>query len=238
MWKALYVRLNRSSPLLGSILQRIVIGKRFLRKRIKGKNNRFLASRAMLKNITVKIDGADNLIEIAEDARLNGVTFHIRGSGHRVRIGAGCRFNRGGTIWMDDQNCCLQIGPGTTFEDVHIAVLEPNSRVVIGDDCMFAYDIDIRTSDSHPIFAIGTGERINLARDIRIADHVWVAAHAVILKGVEIGYGAIVSTGAIVTRPVGPNTIAAGNPATVIKEGVTWGRDWTVTSPPDRPQDI
>jgi acetyltransferase-like isoleucine patch superfamily enzyme len=58
-----------------------------------------------------------------------------------------------------------------------------------------------------------------------IGDHVWIAAHAIVLKGVEIGRDSIVAAGAVVTRSCGPGVILAGNPAAIIKEGVTWRRE-------------
>jgi acetyltransferase-like isoleucine patch superfamily enzyme len=50
-----------------------------------------------------------------------------------------------------------------------------------------------------------------------IADDVWVGARAVILRGVEIGRGAVIGAGALVTKSVPPYAIVAGNPARVIR---------------------
>lgn len=55
--------------------------------------------------------------------------------------------------------------------------------------------------------------------NLKIGDHVTIGAHAIILPGVsEIGEGAIIQAGAIVNRPVPPNVIVAGNPATVVRK--------------------
>ena len=70
------------------------------------------------------------------------------------------------------------------IENAHITVTEPNFKVKIGEDCMFAYDIDIRTGDSHSIIDKNSGKRINYAQDISIGNHVWLASHCRILKGV------------------------------------------------------
>ncbi len=107
---------------------------------------------------------------------------------------------------------------------MHLAATEKYSKVVIGDDCMLAYDIDIRTGDSHAIFD-EFGNRINKAQDVIVGDHVWVAAHSIILKGTTIGTGSIVATGAVVPGRVYPaNCILAGNPATPVKPGIRWSR--------------
>ena len=53
---------------------------------------------------------------------------------------------------------------------------------------------------------------------IVIGDDVWIGARAIILPGVHIGRGAIVSAGAVVTDDVPEYAIVAGNPARVIKQ--------------------
>jgi len=52
---------------------------------------------------------------------------------------------------------------------------------------------------------------------VEIEDDVWIGAHAIILRGICIGRGSIVSAGAIVTRNVPPYSIVGGVPAKVIK---------------------
>jgi acetyltransferase-like isoleucine patch superfamily enzyme len=50
---------------------------------------------------------------------------------------------------------------------------------------------------------------------IRVGSDVWIGAHAVIME--DVGDGAIVGAGAVVTKPVEPYTIVAGNPAREIE---------------------
>jgi acetyltransferase-like isoleucine patch superfamily enzyme len=127
-------------------------------------------------------------------------------------------------LWFEDREGVLQVGSGTTMVEVHIAVTE-NSKVIIGEDCMFANDIDIRTGDSHSVIDTQTGERLNFAGDVIISRHVWIAPHTVILKGVAIGENSIIATGAVVTKSCEPGVIMGGNPAKVIKTGVSWKRE-------------
>jgi acetyltransferase-like isoleucine patch superfamily enzyme len=51
----------------------------------------------------------------------------------------------------------------------------------------------------------------------RIGNDVWIGANVVVLKGVEIGDGAIIGAGAVVTKNIPPYAIAVGNPAKVKK---------------------
>jgi acetyltransferase-like isoleucine patch superfamily enzyme len=43
-----------------------------------------------------------------------------------------------------------------------------------------------------------------------------IAAGAVILPSLEIGEGAVVAAGSVVTRPVAPHSLVMGNPARVV----------------------
>lgn len=53
--------------------------------------------------------------------------------------------------------------------------------------------------------------------DTVIEDGAWIGMRAIILPGIRIGEGAIVATGAVVTKDVEPYAIVAGNPAKVVK---------------------
>ena len=50
-----------------------------------------------------------------------------------------------------------------------------------------------------------------------LGSDVWVGANAVILKGINVGDGAIIGASAVVTKDVPPYAIVVGNPAKIIK---------------------
>ena len=51
-----------------------------------------------------------------------------------------------------------------------------------------------------------------------IGNDVWIGSNAIILQGVNVGDGAVVAAGAVVTKDVPPYAIVAGVPAKVIKK--------------------
>lgn len=55
------------------------------------------------------------------------------------------------------------------------------------------------------------------ARRVVIGNDVWIGRSAIVLPGVEIGHGAVVGAGAVVTKPVAPYAVVAGNPARLIR---------------------
>src|SRR5205823_2989887 len=53
---------------------------------------------------------------------------------------------------------------------------------------------------------------------IVIEDECWIGANAVITAGVTIGKHSVVAGGSVVTKDVPPYSVAAGNPARMIKQ--------------------
>jgi acetyltransferase-like isoleucine patch superfamily enzyme len=204
----------------------LILGeRRGIRQSIQGKGNTFQAEGASFSNLELDIVGDNNSILIGAGSRFNNVRFHVRGSGHRIEFGPNCKVSRGGLFWFEDEGCTLQVGRNTSMVEVTIAVTEPGSKATIGEDCMFANNIDIRTGDSHSIVDPVSGKRLNHAADVAIGDHVWIAPHVVILKGVHIGENSVVATGAVVTKSGGSGVILGGNPAVEIKSGISWKRE-------------
>lgn len=70
----------------------------------------------------------------------------------------------------------------------------------------------------HPIDPEIRATGIEKGIDIIIEDDVWIGGNATILPGIIIGKGAIIGAGSVVTKNIPKMTIAAGNPAKVIRE--------------------
>ena len=85
-------------------------------------------------------------------------------------------------------------------------------RVEIGDDFVSAPGSMILAHDASLFVHIGK-HRIEKTT---IGNKVFLGAYAVVLPGVTIGDGAIIGSGAIVTKDVKPYTVVAGNPARFI----------------------
>lgn len=52
---------------------------------------------------------------------------------------------------------------------------------------------------------------------VKIGSDVWIATNVTILRGVEIGDGAVIAAGSVVTKSVPPYAVVGGNPAKFIK---------------------
>jgi acetyltransferase-like isoleucine patch superfamily enzyme len=103
----------------------------------------------------------------------------------------------------------VSIGGGVTF--LIAKSISIGNRVLIGNNCSF-YD-----NDAHPINVQRRKQREPIEEEsiksIIIEDDAWIGFNSIILKGVTIGKGSIVSAGSVVRKSVPPFTIVAGNPA-------------------------
>ena len=110
----------------------------------------------------------------------------------------GKNINVGKNVFINS-GCRFQDQGGITIGD----------GALIGHNAVLAtlnHDIDPRKrSTMHPA-------------PITIGKDVWIGANATVVPGVDIGDGAIIAAGAVVTQNVPPNVIAGGVPAKVLKK--------------------
>lgn len=138
----------------------------------------------------------------------------------QMNIAGECEIKEGIRIWSNIyptrltvfKGGKLVIGKNTFVNGVRIAA---KSTIVIGDNCTLAPEVIIMDSDFHDI---SNHDEEGEAKPIIIENNVWIATRCVILKGVTIGEGAVVATGAVVTKDVPPYSIVGGVPAKFIKQ--------------------
>ena len=104
----------------------------------------------------------------------------------------------------------VHIGPKVTIDDVY-----PNF-VFIEDGVSLAGQIFILTHNKPLEYHKHLSEAF--LGPVIIKKNAWIAIGVIILPGVTIGEGAIVASGAVVTRDVPPNTMVGGVPARILKE--------------------
>lgn len=171
----------------------------------------------------IRINGDNNIIYIGKKCHATNFSLEVSSSFNRIYIGNNVRISGKIIIKIHNGNK-LVIGNRTSVGGANFIIGEGTS-IYIGKDCMLAWGIELRTTDSHAIFDLNSHKRINPAKSIFIGDHVWVAAKATLLGGSHIARGSIVGYGSIVTKNFSEkNIIVAGNPASIRKENVYWDR--------------
>lgn len=165
---------------------------------VKGDGNEIYVSNSMLTDSSIVVTGKNNRVEILEGTELNNVRIIVRGT-----------------------NCLVHIGKNTTFGGARLINVGRANQLVIGESCLFSDQIEVWASDTHAIYN-ESGEWINPEKSIHISNKVWVGSQVTILKGVNIGEGAIIGMRALVTKNVEKRTLVAGSPASVLRRDVEW----------------
>ena len=85
-------------------------------------------------------------------------------------------------------------------------------KLIIGNNVDIAREVNIWTleHDPHDDFHKAIGG------NVIIEDYVWIASRATILPNVRIGKGAVIASGAVVTKDVPEMSIVGGVPAKII----------------------
>ena len=91
-------------------------------------------------------------------------------------------------------------------------VLDGRGGLKIGENVDIAQETNIWTEQhdyNSPTYK-------SVCKEVIIEDYVWLASRVTVLPGVHIGRGAVVASGAVVTKDVPPLAIFAGIPAKII----------------------
>ncbi len=110
----------------------------------------------------------------------------------------------------------VEIGDGVGISG---ATLVAMTRIGVGSRTLIGAEAMILDSDFHPLDS--AQRRIHetagaKSAAVQIGKEVFIGARAIILKGVNIGDGAVIAAGAVVSRDVAAGDIVAGNPARVV----------------------
>ena len=189
---------------------------------INGKDNVVDTMYGIKVRSRVQISGTGNIVIIENGAVLMNSLVKIQGNNNVVILHSWSHVS-GAELWIEDNDCRLEIGTYTFVgHHSHLACTENGRSLIVGNDGMISSYVQIRTGDSHSLFD-SDKTRINQALDVKIGNHVWIGEGAKVLKGVTLQDNTVVATGAIVTKSVPEKgVLLAGCPAKVIKENISW----------------
>ena len=151
----------------------------------------------------------------------------IYGNNNKVHIDESSKFTGGiyiGTPDCHTDNCTVYIGKNTTANGAYIRLMEDESQVKIGDDCMLSGNIEIACSDTHSIIDLDKN-LLNVGKFINIGNRVWICRDARLCKNISISDNCVIGMGSIVTKSFSEsNCIIAGLPARIVKRNIDWSR--------------
>lgn len=128
--------------------------------------------------------------------------------------------NNGRCRFKVENGAMLTIGDNVGMSAVTISCQE---NIIIKDNVTLGVGVHIYDTDFH---SLNPKHRSNFISDtnnkktkqVIIQNNVFVGAHCVILKGVNIGENSVIGAGSIVSKSIPANVIAAGNPCKIVKE--------------------
>lgn len=144
---------------------------------------------------------------ICPHSRIDVMPFNNFTLGHNSTIEDFCTVNNGvGDVIIGDRT---RIGMSNVL-------IGP---VSIGNDVMLAQNIVVSgLNHGYEDIHIVPHKQPVIRKKITIEDEVWIGANSVILAGVTIGKHSVIAAGSIVSKDVPAYSVAAGNPAKVIKQ--------------------
>lgn len=161
-------------------------------------------------SVEITIQQSKSIVYIGNDCNLREVDIRTQALGSCVLIGKNVS-TAGKNKWYTGPF------PGSSY-----------SSIIIGDDCLFSYDITVRASDGHPVMTFDFTTQLNAPKYYTIIEpYVWVGQDVNILKSVRIGACSIVGSSAVVTKSTPKFSRVFGVPAKFEPLEGIWLKDRT-----------
>ncbi|CAD7767296.1 MAG: 2,3,4,5-tetrahydropyridine-2,6-dicarboxylate N-acetyltransferase [Candidatus Argoarchaeum ethanivorans] len=164
-------------------------------------------------------------VKIGEGAKFYGLPLIRKHPSGSVDIGTNCSFRS--SQWSNSiglnrkcyinasKNAEIVIGRDCGFSGTVIAATK---SIIIGDRVLCGANVTISDTDRHSVNSLERFQKEPpAAKPVFIGDDVWLGMNVVVLKGVTIGNGTVVSANSVVTHTLPENVIAGGHPAVVLK---------------------
>jgi len=175
----------------------------------------------------ITVTGSNNKIKLGQALNYNNLILNLKGNNKTIAIEeTGKNINGLKIVSIRGDNQIVTIGKNFSCGGLEIQMNDGDEALAIGNDCLFSWGLKMRTSDGHSIIDLETGQAINSPKNIEIGSHVWIGEDVKVLKGGKVPNNTVVGSFSVITKPFSEeNTILAGTPAKIVKEGINWDRE-------------
>lgn len=95
------------------------------------------------------------------------------------------------------------------------------TKISIGDDNMYGWNISFNTTDGHHVYENGIQKPME--GDIVIGNHVWIASYCHVSKNTYVANDCVVAQNSLVGKRFDtPKCLIGGMPAKILKDNFTW----------------
>lgn len=195
----------------------------------------------------IDINGENNIVKIKYESvekfkAIKGLKIAIYGKNNKVNLGkivypGGANMTLPGLslcigLPVDDtlvpgtprdaNNCEVNIGDNTIICGAMLLLVNNDTSINIGNDCLISWGVDIWCTDAHTVTDL-EGNPLNFAKSVEIGNHVWIGRDVKIGKNTKISNDSIIGWNSVVTKKFDQsNIIIAGNPAQMVKQDINW----------------
>ncbi len=186
-----------------------------------------------LKNIELNIEGKNNIIKLYDIVGKGKLRIKlINAENCYIEIGKGNKISKGTLsvfaiphIGKDIPGGKCIIGENNIFNgDCNITIpLHNNNCVKIGNNNLFAHNVNIVGLSEHLVYDLETKIQTNIEKGVNIGNNIWIGTSATIINKAKIPDNSIVGRNSLVTKSFDQeNSLIAGIPASVKRTNISW----------------
>lgn len=172
---------------------------------------------------TVFDDANGNTIKFEQSPATFWVEF-VGGNGNEIVLGKGF-FSVNLHILCTGSKAKIAIGKNTVFKNC-IMECGNYASIKIGSYCNIDDKCEILCGNDNFYLVDGQKNTIEVIENkVTVNEHVKIGKNSTIIKGADIGSGAIIAPCSVVDSPIPPCALASGNRAAVVRSNVSWAID-------------
>lgn len=115
------------------------------------------------------------------------------------------------------EQAMIELGDGVILNN-NVALCADGAAIRIGRKTVAGINLSIMTSDGHTLEPSCRHEKGYPCLSVHVGENVFIGDNVTILKGVSIGDNCTIGAQSVVTHDIPANSIAAGNPARMLRE--------------------
>lgn len=170
-----------------------------------------------------------NRVQYGKGLKLRGIPVIFSKSGNKLSIGHNVTINSSflsNLVGLYQRTIIVTRTPEAEISignnvGISAATIYARKSIRIGDNTMIGGNTKIIDNDFHPIepgVRLKTPNENMRVKSIEIGKNVFIGCNCLILKGSKIGDNAVIGAGSVVIGEIQSNSIAAGNPARVLRK--------------------